>query len=77
MADDKLLGRPITRDEVKAAFNVILGMDPREADYAVVEAMGSTTNVLAEYLWDHWMGEPEHISVTRIHAEIIMKAVKS
>lgn len=53
------MGGRLTREQIAKAFVAIIGRQPREADYAVIEMMGATPDVLAEYLWDHWMGEPD------------------
>jgi hypothetical protein len=48
----------LTDEQVTLAFERLTGMTPRQADLAVVASLGGTRDVLAEYVWDHWMGEP-------------------
>jgi hypothetical protein len=52
----------VTRDQMKKAFNAV-SIEPREADYSVVEMLGGDFEELAEYAWDHWMGEPSSPTV--------------
>lgn len=49
----------LLRDEqIEVAFEAALRFRPRPADVAVVKMLGGTVEVLAEYVWDHWLGEP-------------------
>ena len=50
----------VNEAQIKEAFRFTMGVEPRGADYAAVQALGSTDEALAEYIWDHWMGEPEY-----------------
>jgi hypothetical protein len=34
-------------------------MEPREADMQVMLTLGTTPDAVANYIWDHWLGEPE------------------
>jgi hypothetical protein len=56
--------------QIAAVFNVLLGMSPREVDIQVVRLMGATPDSLAEYIWDHWLGEPDEPTVECIEQEI-------
>lgn len=49
----------ITAEQVGRAFEVVVGHPARLADILTVELCGSTPEALAEFVWDHWMGEPE------------------
>jgi hypothetical protein len=56
--------------QIAAVFKVLLGMSPREVDIQVVRLMGATPDNLAEYIWDHWLGEPDEPTVECIEQEI-------
>ncbi len=51
------------RNYVEKCFEKTLGMRPRAIDTMVVMelAKGSEdiSEVLGEYIWDHWLGEPD------------------
>lgn len=36
----------------------------------MLDIMGRTPEMVAEYIWDHWMGEPEEPSCEDIEAQI-------
>ncbi len=61
---------PLTAADIDKVFESILGQPAREADKALVARLGSTREALAEYLWDHWMGEPTDISVRQVRESI-------
>lgn len=61
----------MTRDQIETAFISVLGIEPRKADVAIIEMMGATPEMMAEYLWDHWMGEPEDVSEDDVLARIL------
>lgn len=61
----------MNREQIKKAFNQILDIDPREADYQVLEMLGPTVENVADYIWDHWLGEPESPSLEDIEATIV------
>lgn len=63
--------RKLTREEVDKVFIAAFGFPAREADHAVLDLMGGTIETLAEYIWDHWMGEPENPTPDTIEAEIV------
>lgn len=50
---------PVTPAEIDLIFRALFDMAPRQADLAVVRLTGGTRGALAEYVWDHWMGEPD------------------
>ena len=60
----------ISEDQVGDAFRKILGMEPRSADVSVVMTLGGTRAALAEYIWDHWFGEPDHPSLEEVQIEV-------
>lgn len=61
---------PLGPGEAEEAFGAVTGSSPRAADLAVVASLGNTRGVLAEYVWDHWFGEPEDLTPTEILEEI-------
>lgn len=64
------LSGSLTEDQIREGFRAVLGMEPREADVSVVSSLGGTRAVLADYLWDHWLGEPEDLEVETIQTWI-------
>lgn len=65
----------LTSEQINKAFIAIVGIPARAADIGVVEMLGATDSVLAEYLWDHWMGEPDSPTVTQIR-RAVKEAIK-
>lgn len=61
----------LTDEQIATAFDAILEMGARQADIYVVKMLGASVNDLAEYMWDHWMGEPDTPSVEDVEAMII------
>lgn len=45
--------------QIAVVFAVVIGVQARPADVQVVQSLGGTPQVLAEYIWDHWMGEAD------------------
>lgn len=62
----------LTEYHIRQAFRVLMGTHPREADVQAILALGATEEVLAEYIWDHWLGEPDEPTV-----EDVLGIVKS
>jgi hypothetical protein len=56
--------------QLTAAFEAVVGMPPRTADRAVMQMMGATPENVADYLWDHWLGEPETPDVNDVLAAV-------
>ncbi len=56
----------LTASCISYIFVTVVGMKPRSADIMVVKTMGGTPEVLAEYLWDHWMGEPAEPTLEKV-----------
>jgi hypothetical protein len=56
--------------QIAAVFDVLLGMSPREVDIQVLRLMGARPDSVAEYIWDHWLGEPDEPTVECIEQEI-------
>lgn len=61
----------LTDEQIREAFARVVGMQARAADVQVVQTLGGTVDVLAEYIWDHWMGEPEHPKAKDVEGLII------
>lgn len=49
----------ISVEQINGVFVKLLGHEARQADIQVIQMLGGTCEVAAEYIWDHWMGEPE------------------
>lgn len=60
----------LSEHEIKKAFMFVVGIVPREADMALLMQFGSTPQDVAEYLWDHWMGEPDEPTVEEVEGMI-------
>ena len=60
-----------------ATFMVWTGHMPRGADFQVLDMLAGPDSedlyfveTLAEYIWDHWLGEPEEFGPLAIEASI-------
>ena len=63
----------LTDDQITMVFERAVGMPPRAADLAIVKIMdptGPNIEDVAEYIWDHWMGEPDEPSLETVTATI-------
>ena len=49
----------LTGDQIADVFDIVIGVQARRANVQVVQTLGGPPEVLAEYIWDHWMGEPD------------------
>lgn len=61
--------RVLSRIELIAVF-ALAGYAPREADLAVLERLGATIENVADYCWDHLMGEPRTPSLAKVQRTI-------
>lgn len=61
----------IDSTSVDLVFKSMLGHPAREADKAAVNAMGGTIGALADFMWDHWMGEPGHPTRKEVRAQVV------
>lgn len=61
----------LTDEEVTLVWEDRMGFPPRAADLAIIQQMGGTIAQFAEYVWDHWMGEPEEVTPDDLAKEII------
>ena len=63
----------MTEQEIAAAFEMLLGYPPRSADLALLRVIcpsGVTVADLADYIWDHHLGEPDEPSLEQVEAVI-------
>lgn len=68
---------------IKRAFQLVGGIEPRPADYAVLAMLEDKSSdpddaniaTVAEYLWDHWMGEPTEPTLEAVERQV-REAVK-
>jgi hypothetical protein len=61
----------LTDDQVSFMFETLLDLPPRAADLAALHVLcpsGITVEAVADYVWDHWMGEPEKPSLEQVVA---------
>ena len=58
--------KKLTEGQMVRAWNRAFGMNPRVADYGVVDIMGKTEDALAEYIWDHILGEPKDPTLGKV-----------
>lgn len=65
------MSEQLTDEQIERAFVSVLGMQPRTADIAVVQMLGGTPEALAEYIWDHWLGEPDRPKQKDIESVIL------
>lgn len=49
----------MTPDQITLVFEAILGMLPRAADLAMLNLLGCDPDTVADYIWDHMLGEPD------------------
>lgn len=62
---------PMSVTAIHDAFVALLGYPPREADHILLRKLGSTPGAVAEYIWDHHLGEPADPS-----REMVLAAVR-
>ena len=60
----------LTGDQIADVFAIVIGVQARRADVQVVQSLGGTPQVLAEYIWDHWMGEPDEPTQQQVLAAV-------
>lgn len=66
----------LTDSQIRRAFHTVVGGPARTADVAVIQMMGSTVDVMAEYIWDHWFGEPDTPTVEEVEEAIRAEVAK-
>jgi hypothetical protein len=57
---------PLERWQIERAFDAVLGLPPREDDIQLVQMLGGDAATLADYFWDHCLGEPERPSADEV-----------
>jgi len=62
----------MTAGQITEAFRRC-GVEPRAADLQVCVMLGSEPDDVAEYIWDHWLGEPDDPSLEMI--QVVVHAV--
>lgn len=64
----------LTDEQITLVFDQLLGVPVRAADIQVVRMLAEPDrddrDILAEYIWDHWMGEPDSIDIEGVRALI-------
>lgn len=59
----------LTDEQITKVWGHLFGFPPRGVDLMIVRMMepeGPTAAGVAEYIWDHWMGEPDRPTVEDI-----------
>lgn len=65
----------LTDGQIVAAFEHWIGRGPRLADLAVCNILGRSPGSVAEFLWDHLMGEPVQPTPQAIQKWLLENAV--
>lgn len=68
----------MTDHQIFEAFSTLLGYAARTADLAILRQLnpgGVTVKSLAEYIWDHHMGEPDEHTLEEVGHEILQLMV--
>jgi hypothetical protein len=60
----------LSEQQIRTAFEACVGLPSREADVQLVLLLGATSEALAEYIWDHWLGEPEQPTLEDLRTKI-------
>ena len=60
----------LSHDQITFVFEAILGMLPRAADLALLDLLGCDTDTVADYIWDHMLGEPDSPTRDDVLAQI-------
>jgi hypothetical protein len=60
----------MTEEQITNTFEALIGMTPRKADIMVCTMMGGTPEIVAEYIWDHWLGEPESPTLSEVEEAV-------
>jgi hypothetical protein len=61
--------------QIAAAFEHFLGRTPRRADLVVCEVLGRSPGSVAEFIWDHGLGEPSQPTPRAIRDWIVEYAI--
>lgn len=49
----------LTDEQIERVFALLLGCEPWACDTEIIQALGGTSDAVADYIWDHMMGEPD------------------
>jgi hypothetical protein len=60
----------LTASEIGVAFGALTGRQARSADVRAVQLLGADTAIVAEYVWDHVMGEPDDVNPTELQRHL-------
>jgi hypothetical protein len=60
----------LTEAGIGVAFQALTGLQARSADVRAVQLLGADTATLAEYVWDHVMGEPDEVSPAELQRHL-------
>lgn len=61
----------LDEQQIRDGFQAVIGMPAREADVQAVQLLGATSESMADYIWDHWLGEPDGpISPGKLQSDI-------
>jgi hypothetical protein len=58
----------MTNEQIERAFYAALGYPPRAADLQTIDLLGRDPDTVADFIWDHHMGEPEHPSLEMVES---------
>lgn len=58
--------KKLTDGQMGRIWNRAFNTDPRACDVQVVAMMGNTEDALAEYVWDHMLGEPDNPTLGKV-----------
>lgn len=71
MTEDSTAELKVSDADITKVFKEVTGMVPRLCDLHVVHLSGGTREALADYLWDHWLGEPEEFDADTMREKVI------
>jgi hypothetical protein len=60
----------LSDDDIDRVFVALFGFPARSADKMILQQMGRDRDTLANFVWDHWLGEPDEPSEQRVRQDI-------
>lgn len=60
----------LSHDQITLIFETIFSMRPRAADLAMLDLLGRDPDTVADYIWDHMLGEPDSPTRDEVLARI-------
>lgn len=63
-------------EEANYVWLKILGIPIRTADLRVIDLLGGGSRATADYIWDHWLGEPSSPSRAEVF-QLVVRARKA